>query len=267
MSQEIALITGASSGIGLELAHLFASKGYSLILVAQNREKLDAAANYLKTQYQVPIRVIYKNLSRPESGDEIVNELQGYKVRISVLVNNAGFSNYGKFSEIPVENQINQINTNITTLTKLTRLILPYMIMAKSGKILNVASTAAFQPGPLMAVYYASKAYVLSFSEALASELIGTGVTVTALCPGPTATGFQKRAEMLNSKLMDVGLMDVKDVAKAGFEGLMKGKTVVIPGIRNKIMSFLVRFLPRNLVTRIVKQAQEKKDKVENSKL
>lgn len=260
MSQEIVLITGASSGIGLELAHIFAAKGYNLILVAQNKEKLDAAANYLKTQYKVQIRVIYKDLSKPQSAAEIVSELQGYKVRISVLVNNAGFSNYGKFAELPVDEQINLINVNITTLTKLTRLILPYMIMAKSGRILNVASTAAFQPGPLMSVYYASKAYVLSFSQGLASELENSGVTVTALCPGPTATGFQKRADMLDSKLMNLGLMDVKDVARAGFDGLMKGKTVIIPGIRNKIMVFLVRLLPRNLVTRIVKQAQEKKN-------
>ena len=199
------------------------------------------------------------DLSSPSSPRTIVETVAAQGREIDVLVNNAGYGLFGRFLETSLDTELDMIQVNIVALTHLTKLLVRKMVARKEGRVLNVASTAAFQPGPLMAVYYATKAYVLSFSEALANELVGTGVTVTALCPGPTKTGFQARAQMEESKLVrGKEIMTAETVARAGYAGLMKGKTVVIPGMSNKMMAQAVRFLPRNTVTKLVRNAQER---------
>ncbi len=254
-----ALITGASSGIGYELAKLLARDRCNLVLVARNESKLQQIASELTEKFGVSVKVIAKDLAVPTSPEEIWQELQTAGITIDVLVNNAGYATYGLFAETELESELKMMQLNMVTLTHLTKLLLPGMLERRAGKILNIASTAAFQPGPLMAVYYASKAYVLSFSEALANELQGTGVTVTVLCPGPTASGFQARANMENSKLVkDKSIMDAQQVAAIGYRGLNNNQTVVIPGWKNKFLTLTVRFTPRNLLTKIVRAMQEK---------
>ncbi len=193
------------------------------------------------------------------SSAEVFEQLQRDHLRIDILVNNAGFGTHGLFVESNIDEQLRMMQLNISTLTHLTRLLLPSMVAQRNGKILNVASTAAFQPGPFMSVYYASKAYVLSFSEALANELRGTGVTVTALCPGPTRTEFQVRAKIGQTKLMNGRIMDAKSVAQIGYQALMQGRSVAIPGIRNNLLALAVRWLPRALVIRAVRSVQEQR--------
>ena len=246
-----ALITGASSGIGLELARVFARQGYGLVLVARNRQRLDEIAAELKP---APVKVIAKDLSVAGAAEEIQREVP----RVDVLVNNAGFGVFGKFAETPLAEELSMLQLNVAALVILTKLYLAGMLAAGSGKILNVASTAGFQPGPLMAIYYATKAFVLSFSEAIANELEGTGVTVTALCPGPTATGFQERGKMENSNLVKgKKIMDARTVAEAGYRALMAGKAVAIPGLKNKLLAQSIRFSPRSMVTKIVRGMQK----------
>jgi short-subunit dehydrogenase len=252
-----ALITGASSGIGDELTRLFARDGYNLVLVARNQKQLMQMADELKEKYGVSVKVISKDLSAATAPEEIFTELQQESIGIDALVNNAGFAAYGLFSETDLDAELQLMQVNMITLTHLTKLFLPGMLNKRTGKILNLASTAAFQPGPLTAVYSATKAYVLSFSEALANELHGTGVSVTALCPGPTESGFQKKANMEDSKLFSGKIMDAQTVARIGYRGLMTNKTVVIPGLRNKILVEIVRFSPRKMVTRVVRNMQE----------
>lgn len=256
-----ALITGASGGIGLELATLFAADGYDLVLVARTQEALQKLAEELSGKYGVRASVLPKDLAMPGAPEEIHRELSRSGVVIDFLVNNAGFGTFGFFIETPLPSTMEMLQVNMTALTHLTRLFVEDMRVRKFGRILNVASTAAFQPGPLMAVYYATKSYVLSFSEALANELRGTGVSVTVLCPGPTRTGFQKRAHMESSPLVSGGnlpVMDAAAVARIGYRGMMKGKTIVIPGLVNRILVFSVRFGPRSLVTSIARRLQEK---------
>ncbi len=251
------LITGASSGIGYEFAKIFAAEDYHLVLVARDKEKLDRATKELKQQFNnVKIETISIDLSKADSSKEIYNFCKKNNIQINILVNNAGFATYGFFPEIDYENELNQMQLNMITLTLLTKLFLKDMLKKSYGKILNVSSTAAFQPGPLMAVYYASKAYVLSFSQALANELKATGVTVTALCPGPTRTGFKKRASLENTRLFKWGVMDAKDVALAGYNGMIIGKSVIIPGFKNKILAFLTRFVPDSISSEMVKKLQ-----------
>ncbi|ACK73004.1 short-chain dehydrogenase/reductase SDR [Gloeothece citriformis PCC 7424] len=252
-----ALITGASGGIGYELAKLFAFDRYNLVLVARSEQKLKEIAEDFKSQFGVFVKVIVKDLSLANAPEEIFEQLQQEGMKIDVLVNNAGFATYGFFAETDLKSQLQMMQLNMVALTHLTKLFLKDMIAQKEGKILNIASTAAFQPGPLMAVYYASKAYVLSFSEAIANELKGTGVTVTALCPGPTESGFEKRADLGDSKLFNQQLMDATTVAKIGYQGLMNHKPVVIAGLKNQLLAFSVRFLPRSLVTQIARNLQE----------
>ena len=254
------LITGPTSGIGYELAKLFAKDGCGLVFVARDGGRLADLKDEFEKGYGVFVKTVEKDLSKPNASEEVFQELQKDAHSVDFLVNNAGFGNYGSFSETDLETELRMIQLNIASLTHLTKLFLKGMIRNRWGGILNVASTAAFQPGPLMAVYYASKAYVLSFSEALANELKGTGVTVTALCPGPTKTDFQKRAAIEGTRLVRGGLMmDAETVAKAGYRGLMDGKAVVVPGLKNKVIAFSVRLTPRNLVTRIVRSVQENK--------
>ena len=253
------LITGASSGIGLEFSHIFAKNYYRLVLVARDREKLRVLQKELHEKYGVEVVIVPKDLSLTSAAEQIYNALSHENIEVDVLVNNAGFGAYGKFSDIDPQKEVEMITVNITTLTYLTKLFLPQMMARKHGRVLNVASTAAFQPGPLMAVYYATKAYVLSFSEALSEELEGTGVTVTALCPGPTASGFQKAADIEDSKLVKgKKIATSRQVAEYGYDALMKGKRVAIHGTMNKIMAFTTRFAPRKLVTKMVKKMQEK---------
>ena len=255
-----ALVTGASGGIGLELARLFAKGGHDLILVARNEAKLNELALYLGKMYRCNVEVIPADLSQPEVPEALVEELKTRGLTVDVLVNNAGFGESKPFVEQDLRRIMEMIQLNMTTLTQLTRLILPRMIAAKQGRILNVASIAAFLPGPLMAVYYASKAYVLSFSEAIANELKGTGVTVTALCPGPTRTGFATAAGATATNLFQTpGVMDAAPVAEAGYRGCMKGKAVVIPGLLNKVLVWVIAFSPRWMVTPISRRLQERK--------
>ncbi|MFE1245699.1 SDR family NAD(P)-dependent oxidoreductase [Fictibacillus sp. NPDC058756] len=253
------LITGASSGIGLEFASLFAKDGYQLVLNARNESRLQEIANELKSKYGVTVTVAAKDLSIPESADELSSELASAGIEVDVLINNAGFAAYGPFNETFWKEEKDMIQVNIMALTALTKQLLPGMIKRNSGKILNVASTAAFQPGPLMAVYYATKAYVLSFSEAVNYELRNTNVSVTALCPGATATNFEKRANLESSRLFQSGAMDARDVALEGYKALKEKKSLEIPGFKNKALAYLVRFLPRKSVLEIVHYVQDKK--------
>ncbi|HEX9639421.1 MAG TPA: SDR family oxidoreductase [Acidobacteriota bacterium] len=257
-----ALVTGASSGIGAELARLFAQGGWDVVLVARDRERLGRLAAELGAQHGVSARVMARDLSRSDSPGEIQRQLEAEGVRIDALVNNAGFGTHGPFAAADLKAELDQLQVNLVSLTHLTKLLLPPMLERGAGWILNVASTAAFQPGPLMAVYYATKAYVLSFSEALAEELRGSGVTVTALCPGPTGTEFQARAGMKHMKLARGRLMDAASVAQAGYQGMLEGKRLVIPGFQNWLLTQVVAFAPRRWVTRVVRWLQESRQKI-----
>ncbi len=254
-----ALITGASGGIGLKLAHHFAKDGHNLVLVARSKDKLEKLAGNLKDRFNIQTEVIIADLGATGAVDRLLEELSNRNISVDILVNNAGFGLYGEFFETQWEEEKEMMMVNMMALTELTKRLVPSMMERKSGKILNVASTAAFQPGPLMAVYYATKAYVLSFSEALENELKGTGVSVSILCPGPTDTGFQQRASMEESKLLEGGVMSVDQVADIAYKEFMAGKTLIIPGSQNKLLAFMIRFLPRKMVTRTVRKVQERK--------
>jgi uncharacterized protein len=252
-----ALITGATSGIGLALAEELARRKYDLVIAARRAEELGVVAVDLSERHSIGVEKVALDLSEPDAADRLAGQLRLDDRPIDVLVNNAGFAQYGPFVETDAEAELRMLYLNIFTVTRLTKLLLPSMVARGSGRVLNVASTAAFMPGPLMAVYYASKAYVLSFSEALAEEARGSGVTVTALCPGPTRTGFQARAEMEESKLVkNRSIMDAAAVAHAGIEGALRGRSLVIPGATNKLQTLVPRLLPRFLVPRLVKAAQ-----------
>jgi short-subunit dehydrogenase len=252
LTPKTALITGASSGIGLELAHLFAHDGYRLVLVARNRGALHELADELQSRYSATIRISPKDLAHPASPAELYQELQEAGIVLDVLVNNAGFGGSGAFLNTDWNNEAEMIQVNIAALTHLTKLFLP-QIRAREGKLLNVASVAAFPPGPFMAVYYASKAYVLHFTEALAEELSGSGTTVTCLCPGPVKTNFQQRAHIGASRMASSPLLvDVREVALRGYEGMKQGKRLVIPGWKNRLIVEMLRVSPRNMVTRAI---------------
>lgn len=255
-----ALVTGASSGIGLELAGLLARDRNDLVLVARRRERLETVARGLAEEYGIRARVLPADLARPDAPAQIAAELADASVVVDVLVNDAGFGAHGPVAEREPEELLAMIQVNVAALTHLTRLFLPGMLARRSGRILNVASTAAFQPGPLMAVYYATKAYVLSFSEALASETEGTGVTVTALCPGPVGTEFQKRAGTEKGVLVTGPLaLPAREVAEAGYRGMLRGSPLVVPGLGNKAAVQALRVSPRRLVTRLSRKLQEKR--------
>ncbi|WP_414703584.1 SDR family NAD(P)-dependent oxidoreductase [Pseudalkalibacillus sp. SCS-8] len=254
-----ALITGASGGIGRELAYHFARDGHRLVLVARSKQKLDTLAQELQEKYAVQADVIVSDLGKPDAVDNVLKELSTQNITVDILVNNAGFGLYGEFYEIEWEEEKEMMMVNMMALTELTKKLVPQMVERKRGRILNVASTAAFQPGPLMAVYYATKAYVLSFSEALENELQGTGVSVSVLCPGPTDTGFQQRASMEESKLLDTGVMSVERAADIAYNQFKAGKTLIIPGTQNKLLALMIRFLPRKMVTKTVRKVQSPK--------
>jgi short-subunit dehydrogenase len=252
-----ALVTGASTGIGFEFAKLLAADGYNLVLIARDERKLREVAASLSTKFNISVKIYPKDLSVTGDIENLVRQIREDAETIEVLVNNAGFGLAGAFVETDLAREVEMIQLNVVSLVIFTKLLAKEMAQRKGGKILNVASTAAFQPGPLMAIYYATKAFVLSFSEALAEELKESGVTVTALCPGPTATQFSKRAELEKSRLFKGGIVPVLDpvtVAKIGYEGLIKGQRVVIPGLINKIGVLSVRVTPRRLVAQIARQ-------------
>lgn len=254
-----ALITGASGGIGLELAKIFARDRYDLVLVARTEDKLQKLADELRGQHGVQVRVLPADLSRPGAPEDIGRTVRDEGLTIDFLVNNAGFGQMGRFHEADWPRQADMLQVNVVALTHLTRLFVPAMVERGSGRILNLASTAAFQPGPLMSVYYATKAYVVSFSEAIAHELRHTGVTVTALCPGPTTSDFQRAADMLGTKLADMGRRaTAQQVAEFGYHAMMKGKRVAIHGVLNSLLAQTVKFAPRPLVTATVERLSQK---------
>jgi uncharacterized protein len=251
--KEWALITGASSGIGLELARVFATNGHSLILIARTASRLNQLAQELKAKHGIEAKVLTKDLSQPNAAREIFEALRDTPV--SILVNNAGFGSFGPFAGTELRAQTEMIHVNITVLVELTHWFVQPMLARGNGRVLNVASTAAFQPGPSVNVYYASKAFVYSFTYALAHEVRGKGVTVTALCPGSTRTDFFQRAGMRMKKSWPQ--MDARKVADAGYDGLMNGKRVVIPGIMNKIASFFAKRLPARFTASAVERLHQ----------
>ena len=256
---QTALVTGASGGIGYELAKLFANDHYNLVLVARSASRLTQVADELQRQFGISAKAIPLDLTAAPAPIFLFDQLQREGIAVDIVVNNAGYGVLGEFAKVSLEESLGQIQLNVTALTHLTKLFLSPMIERHSGKIMNVASTAGFQPGPLMAVYYATKAYVISFSEALANELKGSGVTVTCLCPGPTATNLQERAGMENTRLVKtLRPMDAKTVARDGYRGLMSDKTLVISGFRNWLMAESVRFSPRKLVTAVSRKVLDK---------
>jgi short-subunit dehydrogenase len=251
------LVTGASSGIGRELARLFARDGHHLVLVARNRQKLEELARELETQHGVETKVIVKDLADPASPEEIVDQLRGEGIQVENLINNAGTQVYGLFAETELDRQLAMIQVNMTSLTHLTGLLLPGMVERGRGRILNLGSIGSFAPGPLNAVYCAAKAYVLSFSEATAAELSGTGVTVTALCPGATDTAFAPRHGLEDVRLFR-NMMSADRVARIGYRALMKGRHVVVTGLGNqlqvlgfKLLMPFVPLIPPKMIMRI----------------
>jgi short-subunit dehydrogenase len=252
------LITGGSLGIGRELAKLFATDHYDLVLVARDAARLANFANELQQQSGIKAKSFPIDLAASSAPQFVFDQLSRENIAVEVLVNNAGFGKLGAFAEVSIEDSLGQIQLNIAALTHLTKLFLRPMLEGKSGRILNVASTAGFQPGPTMAVYYATKAYVISFSEALASELRGTGVSVTCLCPGATDTNFQKVAGTEETTLFRrLRPMDAATVARDGYRALMKEKPLVISGFRNWLLTESLRFSPRRLVTEVSRKILE----------
>jgi len=251
------LITGASSGIGYELARVFAQEGHDLALVARSRERLEQVAREVSDQSGRQTMVLVYDLADPASPERIHAEVRDRGVEIEALVNNAGIGTYGFFAESDLAQELRLVQVNVVALTHLTGLFVRDMVKRGRGRILNVSSMAGFEPGPLMATYHASKAYVLSFSEAIANESRGTGVTVTCLCPGPTRTEFQARARMQRSMYARGRMMTAAGVARIGYDGMMAGKSVVIPGLRNQLLIWSLRLGSRGMVTNIVRKAQE----------
>ncbi len=257
-NREYALVTGASKGIGAELAEQLAADHWNLILVARGEGELETLAGALRAKYGIQAAVLAADLARPNASIDLWRRVSALAVKVEVLVNNAGFGLLGSFQETPITRELEMIQVNITALTELTKLALPALLERRRGWILNVASTAGFVPGPFMSVYYASKAYVLSFSEALVCELAGSGVSVTVLCPGPTRTQFATTAHSGDSKLFQGGrAMEAAPVARAGLAGLFAGKAIVVPGLQNKLMIQALRIAPRWLVRRITRSMQQ----------
>ena len=248
-----AIVTGASGGIGLEFAKLLAADKHDVVLVARSADKLEALASQLRADYGVDAQAVAMDLSAPDAASHLFAQVAD----CDILINNAGFASNGRFDELDSKRIRDEIMLDVLTLTELTRMYLPKMRARGSGRILNVASTAAFVPGPFMAVYYAAKAYVLSFSQALAEELRGSGVTVTCLCPGATETGFAQRADVTGTLLFKLPKAHAASVARAGYKGMLKGRDLVVPGISNQLVAISPRFSPRRLVLWMSRKAVE----------
>jgi short-subunit dehydrogenase len=252
-----ALVTGASSGIGEELARLLAREGHDVALTARSESKLEALAAELRGRHGVRAEVIPADLADAAGPKRVFEALRERRIDVHVVVNDAGVGMHGAFAQNDVDAQLRLLQLDVVSLTQLTRLLLPPMLARGAGRILNVASTAAFVPGPFMAIYYASKAYVLSLSVALANELADTGVTVTALCPGPTRTQFDAVAGVSGSRLFRSGVMSAVEVAQAGYEGMVSGKPIVVPGLRNRLLAGSSGLAPRSLTARIARALQD----------
>ncbi|QDG53906.1 SDR family oxidoreductase [Persicimonas caeni] len=246
-----ALVTGASSGIGRELCRHFAADGIDLVVVARRQERLEELAEALQAEYDIDVRVEPCDLADAEARTALFERLDADDVNVDYLVNNAGFGSNGPFHELDRVRELDQVEVNVVALTDLTHRFLPGMLARGFGRILNIASTAAFQPGPYMSVYYATKAYVLSFTEGIAHELEGTGVTATAHCPGATSTEFAEEASNDDTLLFKSGVATVESVAEHAYLSMQRGKTVAIPGLKNKFGATMVRFSPRKLVRSI----------------
>jgi short-subunit dehydrogenase len=259
VTNRVALITGASSGIGLELARLCARDGHDLVLVARRHDRLQALADELTDRYEVQVTVIAADLADPSAPAEIVRRVAADGLEVEFLVNNVGYGLAGEFIRTDAATELRMIQVNIAALTHLSKLFLSRMVAEHRGRIMNVASTAGFVPGPLMAVYYATKAYVISFSLALAEELRQSGVTVTVLCPGATRTEFQERAGIdLHVRLFrGPWVADAASVARAGYRGMLRGKRLVVPGVFNKIMVAATRLASRALLAKVARRVQE----------
>ncbi|MBL1212223.1 MAG: SDR family oxidoreductase [Ignavibacteriae bacterium] len=256
--ESFALVTGASSGIGKEISKQLASKGINLILISRKKNQLEELKNFIQTQNNVSVKIIAADLSIIGASEDIFDRLNKEKIKVNTLVNNAGAASYGKFTETEFEVETNLLHLNIISIVQLTKLLLPKMIEDKEGKILNIASTAAFRAGPLMATYCAAKAFVLSFSEALSQELKGTGISVTTVCPGATDTGFAKAAGMENLfYFKKMNLASAKTVAEFSINSMMNKKVVAVQGLRNKVILFLTKILPRNFVNKITHRVRK----------
>lgn len=243
-----ALITGASNGIGYELAKVHAEKGVNLVLVARNKDKLEELREEIEKDRKVWVYTVGKDLSLPGAPKEVYDELKTKSIAVDYLINNAGFADFGLFAESDWIKQEQMINVNVTALTYFTRLFLPDMMCRGGGRIMNVASTASFQPGPTMSVYFASKAFVLSFSQAIDNEVREHGITVTALCPGPTQTGFQAAASGADPSLFEKNrFSSARAVAEYGYRAMLKGKHVAIHKFKNALLINTMRFAPKSL--------------------
>lgn len=257
LDMSAALITGASTGIGREYAWLCAEQGYDVVLVARSEPKLLALAADIHEKTGRQAYVFARDLARPAAPQELFNDIVCTKIPVEVVINNAGFGAVGKFWELDAPEQMEMVQLNINALTMLSRYFLPRLIEQRRGMILNVASTAAFQPGPLMAVYFASKSYVVSFSEALHNEAREYGVSVTCLCPGPTTTEFDKRAKMNPNIFAKGNVMDAKTVARIGWDAMKAGKPLVIAGRKNALLAFMTRFVPMHFSAAMARKFSE----------
>jgi short-subunit dehydrogenase len=251
-----ALITGASSGLGAEFATILAEQKWNLILVARNADALHVLGKKLETTHGINVQTISLDLALHDASALLIKEIG--QTQITLLINNAGFGDFGFFQDMDPARTRQMIDLNIGTLTDLTRSLLPRMVTAKQGRILNIGSIAAFQPGPLMTVYYATKAYVVSFSEALSNELQDTGISVTCLCPGPTKTAFAQNAHMATANIFKYGAMDAHTVAAQGIQACMRGKRLVIPGWRNRLGTIVVRFLPIAVTAQVARMVHSR---------
>ena len=255
------LITGASSGIGYEFAKIYAKKGYNLVITARRKNNPDRIKQELESfDTSICVDIIVLDLSKQNSAKELYEVVKQRGILIDTLINNAGFGVYGNFIETDIEKEIDMIELNIKSLVVLTKLFLKDMVSRNNGTIINVASTAAFQPGPLMSVYYASKSFVLSFTEAIRNEVRDTNVNISVLCPGPTDTEFEKSASLEESSLFTkLKVMKPEKVAIIGYKGINRNKSVIIPGILNNILITFNKIIPRALVINIVRKLQESK--------
>lgn len=256
--KKIALITGASSGLGKEFANIHAEKGGDLIIIARSKDKLNILKQELEDKHKVIVKVITKDLSIAGSAQEIYDEVHKAGIEIDYLINNAGFGALGKFHELSLDRQTSMINLNITALTELTHLFLPAFVKRNSGKILNISSTASFMPGPLQSVYFATKAYVTFFSNALAEELYDTNITVTTLMPGATATEFGSISGMDKTSMFKKAA-NAKEVAIDGYMGMLKGKLDVVSGLTSsqKLMMAMIPFMPKKILLKQIRQMQD----------
>lgn len=257
-----ALITGGSIGIGAALADVFAEHGHDVILVARTRERLEAKAREIEQRFKVQATCIAEDLTHPDGARRVRDAVDAKRLDVHYLVNNAGSGLYGKFVSTDLDAELRMIQLNVTSVVDLTKRFLPAMVARGSGRILNVASTAAFVPGPWMSVYYATKAFLLSFSEAIDYELKPSGITVTTLCPGPTESEFKARAGSQRSRLFEAFVMDAPSVARVGYDAMMHGKPIAIPGVRNKLIPVAARAVPRSMIARLSHRAARPSEKL-----